>query len=197
MREAAEQEAESARVRDELKSRRELSEQALAKFDEMISGARDIVARNIASLKLSENSRGGAWSFTVQHSSRKLAVELPGLDAEVVGGGNVPGDIVAFGHLEISDGSSSRSHVLGGANIVGFVREDAPWVIHFQEIQLRNMALMRPPMRGYEPFFLMQSEMREHARWLWGGAMHVYTPTHRELNVDVLVEWFAELMPQK
>jgi hypothetical protein len=25
--------------------------------------------------------------------------------------------------------------------------------------------------------------------------MHVFTPSHRELNVEVLVEWFAQLMP--
>ncbi len=76
-----------------------------------------------------------------------------------------------------------------------FVREDAPWVIHLQEIQLRNMALVASPMRGYEPFFLTSNELGQHGAWLWGGAMHVYTANHRELTVEALTEWFALLLP--
>jgi hypothetical protein len=50
-------------------------------------------------------------------------------------------------------------------------------------------------MRGYEPFFLEQAELSEHGRWLWGGAMHVYTPKHRPLTADPALEWFGLLMP--
>jgi hypothetical protein len=52
-------------------------------------------------------------------------------------------------------------------------------------------------MRNYEPFFLEPGEFDRHAPLLWGGAMHVFTPSHRELTVDALTEWFAELLPPK
>jgi len=52
-------------------------------------------------------------------------------------------------------------------------------------------------MRSYEPFFLLPGVLSQHAQYLWGGAMHIYIATHRELTVDALVEWFAELVPEK
>jgi hypothetical protein len=57
------------------------------------------------------------------------------------------------------------------------------------------MALVRTRMRQYEPFFLTSSELPQHGPWLWGSAMHVYTPSHRELTVSVLTEWFSQLVP--
>jgi hypothetical protein len=77
----------------------------------------------------------------------QLVLEVDDTPAEAFEGGNVPGDIVAFGHLEVSDEGATRSQKLGGANIVAFVREEAPWVIHYQEIQLGNMALVTTRMR--------------------------------------------------
>jgi serine/threonine protein kinase len=133
MQEAAEREAERARATDELESRRELLKQARAKLDEMVSEARDLVALNVAPFELAVEGSSGAWTFHLQHSTRKLTVQLdeaPGADA--FRGGNVPGDVVAFGRIEISDGSE----VLGGANVAAFVREEAPWVIHYQEIPI-------------------------------------------------------------
>jgi Protein kinase domain len=198
MKKAAEREAERARATSESEARGELLKQATAKFDEMVSEARDIVAREVAPVELAEDRRYGDWTFRLQHSTRKLTVELGKTwSRETFRGGNVPGDIVAFGHIEISDDvGGGGSKTLGGANIVAFVREEAPWVLHFQEIQLKNMALASTPMRSYEPFFLSGSELEEHAYWLWGG-MHIFTPSHRELTVDVLLEWFALLMPPK
>jgi serine/threonine-protein kinase len=199
MKEAAEREAERARATSESEARRELLEQATAKFDEMVSEARDIVAREVAPVELEEDRRYGDWTFRLQHSTRKLTLELGRTwSRETFSGGNVPGDIVAFGHIEISDDvGGGGSKTLGGANIVAFVREEAPWVFHFQEIQLKNMALVSTPMRSYEPFFLSGSELEEHGYWLWGGGMHIFTPSHRELTVEVLVEWFALLMPAR
>jgi NIMA (never in mitosis gene a)-related kinase/serine/threonine-protein kinase len=198
MRAAAEREAEMERARDALAHRRELLEQAMVKLDELVNEARDIVASNIAPVELTiVTAKGGVWAFRVEYSTRMLRLELGSRpDEEMLQGGNPPGDIVAFGHIEVSDDDpATQRPMLGGANIVGFVLEDAPWVIHYQEIQLRNMALMSTPMRRYEPFFLNQRDLAEHGRWLWGGAMHVYTPTHRELTVEVLVEWFSQLVP--
>jgi hypothetical protein len=200
MQEAAEREAERARAKDEYESRRELFTQATAKLDEMVSEAGEIVARNVAPLKLtgSGRRRGGEWTFHVQHSTRSLIVQLgEPPDADVFIGANVPGEVVAFGRVETRDQVHGRSETLGGANIIAFVQEKAPWVIHYQEIQLKNMALMTSRMRTYEPFFLEPREYGDHARWLWGGAMHTYTSSHRELTVEVLVEWFALLMPSK
>jgi len=193
MQEAAEREAERARARDEFESRRELLEQARAKLDEMLSEARDTVARNIAPLELTASDGNGVWEFRMQHSPRMLSVVLH--DPPDVQALNPPGDIIAFGRIEITDEATSRGGTLGGANLVAFVREDAPWVIQFQEIQLKNMALMPSMMRSYEPFFLKSNELAEHAPYLWGGAMHVYTPSHRELAADVIVEWFTLLIP--
>jgi hypothetical protein len=178
MQEAAEREAGRARANDELESRRELLEQARTKVGEIVSEAQETLARNIAPLDLTGRGRGGRWEFSIQHSPRKLTVELgeaPGREV-FQGAAGPPGEIIAFGHVEISQEGTARSQALGGANLVAFVREEAPWVIHLQEIQLRNMALMPGGMRSYEPFFLVNSgELRQHAPYLWGDAMHVYT----------------------
>jgi hypothetical protein len=195
MRKAAEREAEIARARDELASRRELSKQATKGLEEMLSRARDGVAANVAPLELSGDGRAGNWSFRLQHSSRILAVEFAGVErGDAFSGGNAPGEIIGFGHIELSDEAIDGTVV--GANIAAFVREDAPWVIHYQEIQLRNMALMSDRMRSHEPFFLNDHELAHHAPYLWGGTMHVFTPSHRELTVEVLVEWLAQLVPE-
>ncbi len=95
----------------------------------------------------------------------------------------------------MTEESPSRSQTLGGANLVAYTRDEVPWVIHFQAIELTNQALMTNQMRGYEPFFLQDDEIDEHARWLWGGAMHVFQPSYRELTRDVLVEWLGRLVP--
>lgn len=50
-------------------------------------------------------------------------------------------------------------------------------------------------MRANEPFFLEPPELNQHAQWLWGGGLPSTPPSHRELTVDVLLEWFAEPMP--
>ena len=68
-------------------------------------------------------------------------------------------------------------------------------MIRYQEIRLTHMGLANKPMRSYEPFFLNQNELAEHGRWLFGG-LHVFVPTRRDVTVDVLVAWFAELMPE-
>jgi serine/threonine protein kinase len=188
MRKASEREAEMARERRELEAELELFEHADAKLAQIIIEARDIVAQNVAPLQVS----GGERSFSLEESPRTLRIEFGRIsDPEVFRGANVPGRILAFGHVAINEGHPA----IGGANLVAFVREDAPWVIHLQEIQLRNMALMATPMRRYEPFFLVTSELRQHGHWLWGGGMHVYTASHRELTVDVFTEWFARLVP--
>lgn len=198
MQEAAEREAERARASEEFAARRELLEQAIAKLDELVSEAAEIVSRNIAPLTLDRGGGDGVWTFSVQHSTRALALNLNEPPrADVFRDGNVPGDIVAFGYIKVSDESPRQRQTLGGANIAEYVHEDAPWVIHLQEIQLRNMVLASSPMRNYEPFFLEPGEFDRHAPLLWGGAMHVFTPSHRELTVDALTEWFAELMPPK
>jgi serine/threonine protein kinase len=190
MRKAAEHEAEQARARQELGAERELVAQANAKLDEILIQARDIVAQNVAPLQL-HGGRAGR-SFTLDESPRSLTIEFGDVrSAEFFRGAHVPGKIVCFGLLVINEGPPA----LGGANLVAFVREDAPWVIHLQEIQLRNNALVRTPMREYEPFFLMPHELEGHGPWLWGGAMHVYTPSHRELTVQALTEWFTLLVP--
>jgi hypothetical protein len=198
MQEAAQREADRARAQDELKSRLELVGQAWTKLGEIVSEAQKTVARSIAPLELTGRGGRGRWDFSIQHSPRELIVELHEAQEREVfhGAAGPPGEIVAFGHVEISEAGTARSQTLGGANLVAFVKEEAPWVIHLQEIQLRNMALMVRGLRSYEPFFLNSGELGQHAAYLWGGAMHVYTPSHRELTVEVLVEWFAELVPQ-
>ncbi len=188
MRKAAEREAESARERQVLETERELVAQANTKLDEIVIKARDIVAQNVAPLQLHSENR----SFSLDESPRTLNIAFHATsDPGVFRGGNVPGKIVAFGNVAINEGRPA----IAGANLVAFVREDAPWVIHLQEIQLRNMALVASPMRGYEPFFLTSNELGQHGAWLWGGAMHVYTANHRELTVEALTEWFALLLP--
>jgi hypothetical protein len=160
----------------------------------MLSRARDVVAENVAPLELSGHGRGGHWSFRLQHSTRILVVEFAGVEGgDTFTQGNAPREIIGFGHIELTD--EAIDGMVIGANIAAFVREDGPWVIHYQEVQLRNMALMSDRMRSYEPFFLNDLELDRHAPFLWGGTMHVFTPSHRELNVEVLVEWFAQLMP--
>jgi hypothetical protein len=192
MRQAAAREAEQARIRDALASQRELVAQATTKLGEMMSEACEVVAGKVAPLEVTLAGGGGRWSLDLQHSTRQLTVELGTAQSqEVFSGANVPGKILGFGRIAIAD----AGQIIGGAQIVAFVKDDAPWVVHYQEIQLRNMPLMSTPMRNYEPFFLTDSELGQHGPWLWGGAMHIYTPQHRELTVEVIVEWAAELIP--
>jgi hypothetical protein len=108
---------------------------------------------------------------------------------------NLPGRIMLFGHIAISEEESRRSQTLGGSNIVGYARDDAPWVTHFQLVELTNNPIVVHPMRQYEPFFLTPDELGQHGHWLWGGALHVFQSRQIELTRDVLVEWFARLMP--
>jgi hypothetical protein len=194
--EAVQREAQAARALEEQRRRLELVTAGITKFDSMMEAAIGVVVANIAPLKVTGGGREGRWLIRIEHSPRHLAVNLEGVSKETFQAGNAPGEIIMFGSLQVYENiSGSSAKVIGGANLVAFVNPDAPWVIHLQEIQLRNQALMTTPMRVFEPFFLEQNEVGEHGRWLWGGAMHVFSASHRELTTDVLVEWFAQLLP--
>lgn len=193
MREAAEREAEMARTHQAKREMRERSEAATHRLDEMLAEALALVEKNVAPLVVSAASRRGIWQFELEQSPRRIRVEIaPPSSPELLNSAeNAPGEIVLFGHVEVSE----EGRTLGGANLVGYTHADAPWVIQFQSIQLKNQALMSHYMREYEPFFLTTNEIPEHGRWLWGGAMHVFNAEHAELTRDVLMEWLALLLP--
>jgi hypothetical protein len=196
MQRAAEQEAEMIQVREALSSRRELLAHATERLSELIDEAVGVVSQNVAPLEVTGRGLNGKWNFGLQHSTRRLDIEFgaaPG--RELLRGAPTPGDLLGFGHIAISEGDARRGATLGGANIVAYTTEAAPWVVNYQEIQLRNMALMSQPMRNYEPFYLQNGELADHMQYLWGGGMHVYTGEHRELTTDVFVEWFGHLVP--
>lgn len=198
MREAAEREAENARTLEALREARELNEAAIGQFEAMLDEASALIEQNVAPLRLSREGGRGSWGFGLEESPRNVSVWLAPPQSEVLQhAANKPGHIVLFGHIEVSEGGSRRHHArtLGGANIVGYTQHDAPWVTHFQLIELTNMALMRHLMREYEPFFLRADELSEHGHSLWGGAMHVFQSRWKELTLDVLVEWLALLLP--
>ena len=198
MRQAAEREAESARTQEALREARELSQAALDKFEAMLDEAAALVVQHVAPLRLTPSGGRGSWQFDLQESPRHVSLHLGPPTSDVLDeAANRPGRIALFGHIEVSEGRSRRHHArtLGGANIVGYTRADAPWVVHFQLVELTNNPLMAHYMREYEPFFLTQSELAEHGHWLWGGAMHVFQSRQIELSSDALVEWLARLLP--
>jgi tRNA A-37 threonylcarbamoyl transferase component Bud32 len=191
MREAAEREAEAARVQEQLQRRGELIEQAISQLDAVIEQAADVVERNVAPVRLARSGGRGRWQFGLQHSPRQVIILFGPPAASGAFAGNAPGEILLFGHVEVSESRAT----LGGANIVAHSNPEAPWVVRYQLIELTNQPMVMERMRDYEPFFLHDYEIAEHGRWLWGGAMHVYQPRQMELTVDVMVEWLARLMP--
>jgi hypothetical protein len=196
MRAAAEREAEAARTQQQLREDRELAEAAATQLQALLVEAADLVEQSVSPLQLSRSLRGGNWQFTLEHSPRQLTIRAaPPRSQDIFEGANVPGRIVLFGHIGISEERPSRSATLGGANIVAYTTADAPWIVHFQAIELTNNPLMTRYLRDYEPFFLKDNELGEHARWLWGGAMHVFQQRQKELTRDLMVEWLALLVP--
>jgi hypothetical protein len=192
MQTAAEREAAAARTEQRLREARERAEAATTRLNAQIVEAADIVERSVAPLQLSRSFRPGNWQLALQHSALQLTIQAAAPRSQgIFQGANVPGQIVLFGHIALSEGQQTR----GGANVVAYTTEDAPWVVHLQAIELTNNALMTQHMRNYEPFFLKDAELGEHAPWLWGGAMHVFQSRPKELTRDLLVEWLALLVP--
>lgn len=198
MQEAAEREAENARTVEALREARERNEAAIGEFEVMLDEAAALVEQNVAPLALSREGGRGNWSFGLEESLRHVTVHLapPSSDA-LENAANRPGKILLFGYVEVSEGGSRRHHAqtLGGANIVGYTRDEAPWVTHFHLIELTNMALMQRYMREYEPFFLRPDELSDHGHYLWGGGMHVFQSHWKELTRDGLIGWLALLLP--
>jgi serine/threonine protein kinase len=196
MREAAEREAEMARTQQALRETRERNEAAISQFETLLDEAAALVEQNVSPLQLSRSGGRGNWRFTLEQSPRQITVQLaPPSSADFERAANLPGRIMLFGHIAISEEESRRSQTLGGSNIVGYARDDAPWVTHFQLVELTNNPIVVHPMRQYEPFFLTPDELGQHGHSLWGGALHVFQSRQIELTRDVLVEWFARLMP--
>ncbi len=193
MRQAAEREAEAARAQQSLVEAGERVKAAISQLGEMITQSLAVVQESVAPLLLTQSGGEGSWSFSLEHSARHVTIQVgPAPSPEIFAAAeNAPGDVILFGRVCVAEGAD----VIGGANIVGFTNRDAPWVVHFQAIELKNHVLMRYPMRLYEPFFLEKDEVREHGRWLWGGAMHVFEHRQMELTRDVLVDWLAHLGP--
>jgi len=195
MRETAEREAEVARSQQELHEMRERGDAAIQQFDVMLDEAATLVEQNVAPLQLSRSGGRGNWRFGLEYSSRQVTVQLSPSSDALDRAANPPGRIMLFGHIAVSEEGASRSQTLGGANIVGYASEDAPWVIHFQLVELTNNPIVQRYMRQYEPFFLTPDELGEHGQWLWGGAMHVFQSRQMELTQEALVEWLAQLLP--
>jgi hypothetical protein len=190
MRAAAEREAAAARTQQQLREALALAKAATTQLETLIVEAADVVAQSVAPLQLSRSLRPGNWQFTLEHSPRQVTIQAtPPQSQNVFQGANVPGKIVLFGHIAVAE-----QETLGGANVVAYTTDDAPWAVHFQAIELMNHPLVNN-MRNYEPFFIWGGELRDHAPWLWGGGMHVFQPHPKELTQALMVEWLARLMP--
>lgn len=72
--------------------------------------------------------------------------------------------------------------------------EPAPWVPRIQIIEIRNNPVIAPVMRTVEPFYLEPHELPEHAKWLWGGPVHIFQTRVEELQADHLINWLSELV---
>jgi hypothetical protein len=164
----------------------------------LIDEAVVVVHAHATPLKLRvQREEQDVWTFTLPPSENAMEIRLsPALDAIFLSE-RKPGDIVGFGHVEVlkPGGAGRRTPLLpaAGANIVMYVREEAPWVPRLQIVELRNSALVEP-MHRFEPFFLGPTELGEHGAYLWGGAVHVFQSTVSELTSDVLVEWLSRLV---
>ena len=130
MRHAAEREAEQARIQAELRRASELNEQALAQLDTMILEAAEVVERNVAPLHLEKCRRPGMWRFDLQHSPRSLVISVGDAPSAVfTPAENAPGSLLLFGMIEVEE--SGRA--FRGANIAGYTRPEAPWVVHLPD----------------------------------------------------------------
>jgi hypothetical protein len=165
MRAAAEREAAAARTQQQLREARELAEEATSQLEELIVAAADVVAPSVAPLQLSRSLRRGNWQFALQHSPRQVTIQAaPPQSQAVFQGANVPGTIVLFGHIVVAEEGPGGAATRGGANIVAYTTDDAPWVVQFQAIELTNNPLMTHYMRNYEPFFLEGNELARMGR---------------------------------
>lgn len=201
MQAAAAREAEEARTVEAIREANELMAAATDKFGALLEEAAALVAQNVAPLRLTRrgDGHGGNWSFELEQSPRSVTIQLGPPPSDVLDhAANRPGHIVLFGYIAVTQGGSRRHDAegLGGANIVAYTQEHAPWVIRFQLVELTHNALLMEPMRAFEPFFLMPFELDDHGPFLWGGAMHVFQSRWTELTRDGLLEWLARLLPE-
>jgi serine/threonine-protein kinase len=191
MRQKTEREAEAARLQAQLQQEQERLEAATNQLEALIDEAVAVVEANVSPLRITRTGPRGSWDIRVTDSARRLAIQVGGISSpDVFGSGRAPGTVILFGRIFVTE----NSQTLGGANIVGYTTDAAPWVVQFQVIELRRHPLT-PAMRQYEPFFLETAELHQHGQYLWGGAMHVFQHEQRELTRDVLVEWMANLLP--
>jgi hypothetical protein len=197
MRQAAEREAEMARAQQRERETHERVGAGMSQLQQITVEAVALVEQSVAPLRVTQAWRSGNWQFGLEHSPRQVEIQIgPASSPEIfAGAGTAPGRVILFGHLAVTEQASSRSEALGGANVVGYTTDDAPWVVQFQLIELTNNALMTQYMRSFEPFFLQNDEVGQHGRWLWGGGMHVFQARHQVVTRDLLVEWLARLVP--
>jgi hypothetical protein len=182
----SEEEAQNRLRAEHEKGEQEMIRAALANLDSLMTEAVEQFRAAISPLTVSARGENGVWSVRVDRSPRQLQTKMQRLSFDSQ---NAPGRVVVFGYLNITQDGDE----LGGANIVGHVKQATPWIVEFQEIRLRNGGFSQP-MRPYEPFYIDATELGRHGNWLWGGGMHVFQPAVTDLRVDLLLDWFSDLV---
>jgi serine/threonine protein kinase len=192
--------AEAARLAEaeRLRQRRERFEAGRALLERMIEEALIVIRANVAPLVLDERRDGpGVWTFELPPGERSLAIFIRETDGSDFEGGRAPGEVLGFGAVRLDfpadHGDQMHSRASAGANLVMYVSEDTPWVPKLHIIEVRNNPVIAPVMRDVEPFHLEPHELPDHARWLWGGPVHVFQTRVEELQPTHLINWLGEL----
>jgi hypothetical protein len=196
-------EAEAAELRrlEERAQREERLVVGARAFFERVDAAAEVFSANVSPLRLETRSGALGRRYSVEGLARELRIQLGSTDPEYFRAPRSPGEVVGFGYIAVAQKdvhSSNRFTVgdtIGGATVIVYVEADRSWVPRIQLLELRNHPLMRSGMREFEPFYLEATELQEHGRLLWGGAMHVFAASTVEASEENLIAWFSHLIP--